>query len=88
MKTKLAFVVGVGLGYLIGTEAGRENLEKAKVWAKESWENPAVQSTVRDVEERVTKVVKEQGSQLSEKVSSAVKEATGRATGRQDEQLP
>lgn len=82
MKTKLAFLVGVGVGYLIGTDSGRENLEKAKTWAKDSWENPEVQSKVKDVEERVTKVVREQGGQLSEKVSTAVKDATGRATGR------
>lgn len=85
MKTKLAFVVGLGLGYLVGTEAGRENLDKAKDWAKTSWEDPKVQSTVRDVEERVTKVVREQGAQVTEKVTAAVKDATARATGRSDE---
>jgi hypothetical protein len=78
MKVKLAFVVGVALGYLL---SGRENLEKAKTWARESWENPNVQNTVRDVEGRVTKVVREQGSQLTEKV----KEATGRGAARPEE---
>ena len=85
MKAKLAFIVGVGLGYLVGTESGRENLDKAKEWARSSWEDPKVQSTVRDVEERVTKVVREQGTQLSEKVTSAVKEATGRASARPED---
>lgn len=85
MKAKLAFIAGVGLGYLVGTESGRENLEKAKDWARSSWEDPKVQSTVRDVEERVTKVVREQGTQLSEKVTSAVKEATGRTSGRPED---
>jgi hypothetical protein len=85
MKTKLAFVVGLGLGYLVGTEAGRENLEKAKDWAKTSWEDPKVQGAVKDVEERVTKVVREQGAQVTEKVTAAVKEATARATARSDD---
>jgi hypothetical protein len=85
MKTKLAFVVGLGLGYLLGTESGRENLEKAKDWAKTSWEDPKVQSALKDVEERVTKVVREQGAQVTEKVTAAVKEATARATGRSEE---
>jgi hypothetical protein len=88
MKAKLAFIAGVGLGYLVGTEAGRENLEKAKDWARTSWEDPKVQSTVRDVEERVTKVLKEQGAQLTDKVTAAVKEATSRATGRVEDSTP
>lgn len=85
MKTKLAFVAGLGVGYLLATEAGRENLEKAKDWAKTSWEDPKVQSTVRDVEERVTRVVREQGAQVTEKVSAVVKEATARASGRSED---
>ena len=84
MKSKLAFLVGVGVGYLLATEVGRENVEKAKSWARTSWDNPNVQKTVRDVEERVTRIVREQGAQLTGKVSAAVKEASARATGRSD----
>lgn len=79
MRTRTALAVGAGLAYLFGTESGRRNLEKAKAWARTTWENPKVQKTVHDVEERVTQVVKEQGAQFTEKVTAAVKEATAQA---------
>ena len=85
MKSTLTFLVGVGVGYLLATEQGRETIGKAQTWARTSWENPNVQKTVRDVEERVTRIVREQGPQLGEKVSAAVKEAGARARGRSDD---
>lgn len=75
MKGKALVVIGAGLAYLYGTESGRQNLEKAKTWARTTWEHPEVQKTVHDVEARVTQVVKEQGAALSERVTQAVKDA-------------
>lgn len=75
MKVKAILIIGAGVAYLFGTESGRRNLEKAQEWARTTWENPQVQKTVKDVEARVTQVVKEQGAALQEKVSVAVKEA-------------
>jgi len=75
MKVKAVLIVGAGVVYLFGTESGRRNLDKATEWARTTWESPQVQKTVRDVEARVTQVVKEQGAALQEKVSAAVKEA-------------
>lgn len=77
MSGKAVLVIGAGAAYLFGTESGRRNLEKAKTWARSTWENPNVQKTVHDVEARVTQVVKEQGAALTEKVTAAIKEATG-----------
>lgn len=77
MRGKAVLAIGAGAAYLFGTESGRRNLEKAKAWARTTWENPTVQKTVHDVEERVTQVVKEQGAALTEKVTAAIKEATG-----------
>lgn len=82
MKGKAVLAIGAGLAYLYGTESGRRNLEKAKAWAITTWENPDVQKTVHDVEERVTTVIREQGSQIGEKVSAAVKEAMAAAQAK------
>ena len=82
MKGKALLVVGAGLAYLYGTESGRQNLDKAKAWARTTWENPTVQKTVHDVEDRVTQVVKEQGAVLSEKVTQAVKDAMAAAQAK------
>jgi hypothetical protein len=82
MKGKAVLIVGAGLAYLYGTESGRQNLEKAKEWARTTWENPTVQKTVHDVEARVTQVVKEQGASLTEKVTQAVKDAMAAAQAK------
>jgi gas vesicle protein len=88
MKGKTVLVVGAAAAYLFGTESGRRNLEKAKAWARTTWENPTVQKTVQDVESRVTQVVKEQGSALSEKVTAAVKDAMAGAQAKAAPQAP
>ncbi len=80
MNGKAVLAVGAGLVYLFGTESGRQNVEKAKAWARTTWEHPTVQKTVHDVEERVTQVIKEQSAQLGEKLSAAIKEATAGAS--------
>ena len=48
MKAGPAFVVGAALGYLLGTEKGRQQLDKAKDWATETWNDPRVQAKVAE----------------------------------------
>lgn len=54
MKGKAAFVLGAGLGYLVGTPAGREKLTKAKSKLTESWNDPRVQEKVGDLRNKAT----------------------------------
>ncbi|KOX30826.1 MULTISPECIES: YtxH domain-containing protein [unclassified Streptomyces] len=44
MRYKMTFVVGLALGYVIGTRAGRERYEQLKKSAKEFSDNPAVRN--------------------------------------------
>ncbi|MFJ3902384.1 YtxH domain-containing protein [Streptomyces sp. NPDC090025] len=44
MRYKLVFVAGLGLGFVIGTRAGREVYERMKKSAKQVAENPAVRN--------------------------------------------
>ena len=46
MRGKLGLVIGVGVGYVLGTRAGRERYEQIKEKAQEVWELPAVQTQV------------------------------------------
>lgn len=51
MKGKLAFVLGAGVGYVLGTRAGRERYEQIKRAAEKVWQTPPVQrgvAVVRD----------------------------------------
>ncbi|MGF0115669.1 YtxH domain-containing protein [Promicromonospora sp. Marseille-Q5078] len=71
MKAGPAFVVGATLGYLLGTEKGRQQLDKAKGWATETWNDPRVQAKVSDVTSSVTEFAKEQGSALKDRTAGA-----------------
>jgi hypothetical protein len=80
MTGKLAFVVGAGVGYVIGTRAGRAQFEKIKGWASDAWHDPRVQSTVDDLESKAAGFAKEQGAALKDKAVDAVKGAVSRTS--------
>ncbi|KUL68708.1 MULTISPECIES: hypothetical protein [unclassified Streptomyces] len=46
MRYRLTFVVGLAVGYVLGTRAGRERYEQLKKTAREISHNPAVRNTV------------------------------------------
>ncbi|MGO1317934.1 MAG: YtxH domain-containing protein [Cellulomonadaceae bacterium] len=77
MKAKAAFVIGVGVGYLFGTAAGRQRFEKIKAQAGDVWHSEPVQRTVSDLQEKASDLAKNQGSAIVDKVTSKVGEAFG-----------
>lgn len=92
MKTKAAFIVGAGIGYVLGTRAGRRQFESIKTHARDLWNNETVQSTVTTLQDKATEVAKEQGaalkdvakeqgSALKDKVTDAVKSASSKGEG-------
>lgn len=75
MKNKAVFLVGAGVGYVLGTRAGRQQFEVIKAKANHLWNDPRVQSKVSTIESQATQFAKEQGSTLVDKAASAVKGA-------------
>ncbi len=69
MKGKILFVVGLAMGYVLGTRAGRERYEQIKAGAEKVWRDPRVQEQVHTVEE----FVKEKAPGLAEKATTAAK---------------
>ncbi|WP_438856214.1 YtxH domain-containing protein [Agromyces sp. M3QZ16-3] len=51
MKGKILFVVGLGVGYVLGTRAGRERYEQIQKAAQGVWNQPAVQDGVQTVKD-------------------------------------
>lgn len=76
MRAKAALLIGGAVGYVLGTRAGREKFESIREQARKLWDDPRVQGTVSDVEQRATTLIKEKGPELKDKVSGAVKSAT------------
>ncbi len=50
MKGKILFVAGLGVGYVLGTRAGRERYESLKKAAGKFWNDPRVQKQVDTAE--------------------------------------
>ncbi|MGX5696138.1 YtxH domain-containing protein [Agromyces soli] len=76
MKGKILFVVGLGVGYVLGTRAGRERYEQIKRAAAGVWNQPIVQQGVTTVSD----YAKERVGDLSDTVLDAAKNFIGTAT--------
>ena len=76
MKGKILFVVGLGVGYVLGTRAGRERYEQIRKAAQSVWNTPTVQQGVGTVKDfAMTRV-----GDLSDTVLDGVKSFIGNAT--------
>jgi len=87
MKGKILFVFGLGLGYVLGTRAGRERYEEIKAGAQKVWNDPRVQEQVQTVEE----FVKDKAPELAEKAGTAAKkvvETTRKVTAKTPPKKP
>jgi len=69
--SKLGFIVGVGVGYVLGAKAGRRRYEQIKTRADKVWQSPAVQHKVNDA----TQVVRDKAPELQQKVAAVAKDA-------------
>lgn len=76
MKGKILFVVGLGVGYVLGTRAGRERYEQIKRAAEGVWNTPAVQQGV----DQVKGFAADKVGDLSDSVLDGVKSFIGNAT--------
>lgn len=76
MKGKILFVVGIGVGYVLGTRAGRERYEQIKRAAEGVWNQPLVQQGVTTVSD----FAKDKVGDLSDTVLDAAKSFIGNAT--------
>lgn len=68
MVKKMTFLAGIGVGYLIGSQAGREKI-------KSLWNDPKVQDKVS----QGTEWAKQKAPGIQEKVSSVTKDAASSA---------
>ncbi|WP_127125194.1 YtxH domain-containing protein [Georgenia sp. SYP-B2076] len=71
---KFSFVVGAGLGYLLGTRSGRGQYEKIKKVGNTVWENPRVKESVQKVETKVSDMARERTAAVTDKVAATVKD--------------
>lgn len=91
--SKISFLAGAALGYVLGARAGRGQYEKMRVAGRRAWDNPRVQGGVQKVEstvrqqapvvaDKVAEVAKDKGGSAGAKVSGAVQNVGGKVTGK------
>ncbi len=78
MKGKILFVAGLGIGYVLGTRAGREKYEQLKSGAMKLWNDPRVQRQVDAAES----FVKDKAPDVAEFVSDSAKKVVSQVTGK------
>ncbi|QEO09094.1 hypothetical protein [Protaetiibacter larvae] len=78
MKGKILFLTGLGVGYVLGTRAGRQRYEQIKSAASRFWKSPQVQRRVDDVQE----FVKDKAPEVAEFVADGAKKVVSQVSGR------
>lgn len=84
MRGKVLLLVGLAVGYVLGSRAGRERYEQLKAGAQRLWTNPAVQSQVY----RAEQYVRERAPEVVEKVESVAKNVTAQMRSRRGSGSP
>lgn len=63
MRGRLWFLGGLGVGYVLGTRAGRERFDQIVSTARRCWESPTVQEAAGVVQAQANRLY-EQGKQV------------------------
>ncbi|MEW1772030.1 YtxH domain-containing protein [Streptomyces sp. NPDC086777] len=88
MRYKLTFAVGLALGYVLGTRAGRERYEQLKKSARQVAQNPAVRNTAETAAQQgrvyagkaIHSVSEKVGDRMPDSVASRVRSLRERNT--------
>jgi hypothetical protein len=78
MKGKILFVAGLGLGYVLGTRAGREKYDELKAAALKVWNDPRLQKQVDAAQE----FVKDKAPEVADFVSDTAKTVVEKVSGK------
>ncbi|MEU6760788.1 YtxH domain-containing protein [Streptomyces sp. NPDC046685] len=85
MRYKVTFVVGLTIGYVLGTRAGRERYEQLKKSAREISKNPAVRNAAESAGQTGRQFAGKAFAAVSDKVGDAVPQAlAGRVRALRD----
>jgi hypothetical protein len=79
MKGKILFVAGLGLGYVLGTRAGREKYDELKTAALKVWNDPRLQKQVDAAQEFVKDKAPEVADFVSDTAKTVVEKVSGKA---------
>jgi hypothetical protein len=79
MRGKLLFITGAGVGYVLGTRAGREKFDRMVAQARKFWESPTVQEAAGVVQAQANKLYDDGKQAVTEQVHKL--QRNGKAVG-------
>ena len=82
--SKMSFLAGMGVGYVLGARAGRQRFEQIKTGAQGVWNNPKVQDTVSHAQEFAAQKAPEVQHKIAETASTAVHKVTDKVGHGED----
>jgi hypothetical protein len=77
VKGKILLLVGLGVGYVLGTRAGRERYEQIKDAASKLWNDPRVKQRVDQAED----FVKDKAPEVAEYLADGAKTVVSKVSG-------
>jgi len=76
MKGKILLVVGLGIGYVLGTRAGREKYDKIKATATKLWNDPRIAEQRHNAEDFVKDKAPDVAEFLADGAKKVVKQVS------------
>ena len=74
MGSKIALITALGVGYVLGTKAGRERYEQIKSGFRHVRDTPIVSKPLDQAGVKLSDAVRAGGERVTDKVAEAVKE--------------
>ena len=71
MRYRLAFLTGVGIGFVLGARAGRERYEQMRKLARKAMDSPAVQQAAGALQAQTVSYAKSAGGKVADRASAA-----------------
>ncbi|MCA1982271.1 YtxH domain-containing protein [Nocardioides nematodiphilus] len=73
MSGKLNLLIGIGVGYVLGTRAGRERYEQLKAKAQTVWQDPRTQEKVHQARDVAAEKAGEAAQSLKETAQEKIR---------------
>lgn len=82
---KLILLAGVGIGYVLGTKAGRARYEQLKSKARQAWEDPRVQAKAAEAQDLIEQNAPKAAAKAQQAASDLAAKVSGAAHKEEDE---
>jgi uncharacterized protein YjbJ (UPF0337 family) len=79
MRYRFVFIVGLGVGFVLGTRAGRERYEQLVKLTRKAKDSPAVQQAAGAVQAQAAGIVKTTKGKVAERVPKLTESARSKA---------